>query len=146
MFLDLSSLDTSIGIGGLATSVGIGGFLGFLMGYAIKKILKIIIIVAGLLVGILYYLQYNGLITLDWSKLEAALGSAMTNVSGFDLSTPFLPGISNQIIDALSNSGIPLTGGFAANGYGEHSPGKYGLSSAFICEAVITFFTYNDVV
>jgi uncharacterized membrane protein (Fun14 family) len=58
MFLDLSSLATSIGIGGLATSVGIGGFLGFLMGYAIKKILKIIIIVAGLLVGILYYLQW----------------------------------------------------------------------------------------
>lgn len=114
MFLDLSSLATSIGIGGLATSVGIGGFMGFLMGYAIKKILKIIIIVAGLLVGILYYLQYNGLITLDWSKLEAALGSAMTNVSGLDFSTPFLPGVSNQIMDALSNSGIPLTGGFAA--------------------------------
>ena len=114
MFLDLSSLATSIGIGGLATSVGIGGFLGFLMGYAIKKILKIIIIVAGLLVGILYYLQYNGLITLDWSKLEAALGSAMSDVSGLDLSTPFLPGISDQIMNAISNSGIPLTGGFAA--------------------------------
>jgi uncharacterized membrane protein (Fun14 family) len=114
MFLDLSSLATSIGLGGLATSVGIGGFLGFLMGYAIKKILKIIIIVAGLLVGILYYLQYNGLITLDWSKLEAAIGSAMTNVSGLDLSTSFLPGISDQIMNALSNSGIPLTGGFAA--------------------------------
>jgi uncharacterized membrane protein (Fun14 family) len=114
MFLDLSSLATSIGIGGLATSVGIGGFLGFLMGYAIKKILKIIIIVAGLLVGILYYLQYNGLVSLDWSKLEAALGNAMTNFSGFNLSTPLLPGISDQILDALSNSGIPLTGGFAA--------------------------------
>lgn len=114
MFLDLSSLATSIGIGGLATSVGIGGFLGFLMGYAMKKILKIIIIVAGLLVGILYYLQYNGLVALDWSKLEAALGNAMTNFSGFNLSTPLLPGISDQILDALSNSGIPLTGGFAA--------------------------------
>jgi len=114
MILDLSSLATSIGIGGLATSVGIGGFLGFLMGYAIKKILKIIIIVAGLLVGILYYFQYNGLITFDWSKLEAAVGNAMANVSGFDLSTPFLPGISDQIMSAISNSGVPLTGGFAA--------------------------------
>lgn len=114
MFLDLSSLATSIGIGGLATSVGIGGFLGFLMGYAIKKILKIIIVVAGLLVGIMYYLQYNGLIALNWAKVEAALGSAMTNFNGFTLSTPFLPGISDQILDAISNSGIPLTGGFAA--------------------------------
>ena len=110
MFIDFSSIATSVGIGGLATSVGIGGFLGFLMGYAIKKILKIIIVVAGLLVGIMYYLQYNGLVALNWAKLEATLG----NVNGFSLSTPFLPGISDQILDAISNSGIPLTGGFAA--------------------------------
>lgn len=114
MFIDFSSIATSVGIGGLATSVGIGGFLGFLMGYAIKKILKIIIVVAGLLVGIMYYLQYDGLIALNWAKVETALGNAMTNFNGFSLSTPFLPGISDQILDAISNSGIPLTGGFAA--------------------------------
>ena len=114
MFIDFSSLATSIGIGGLATSIGIGGFLGFLMGYAIKKILKIIIVVAGLLVGIMYYLQYNGLIALNWAKVEATLGNAMTNFNGFSLNTPFFPGIGDQILDAISNSGIPLTGGFAA--------------------------------
>jgi uncharacterized membrane protein (Fun14 family) len=114
MFIDFSSLATSIGIGGLATSIGIGGFLGFLMGYAIKKILKIIIIVAGLLVGILYYFQYNGLIALNWAKVEETIGNLTTNLSGFDLNTPFFPGIGDQIMDAISNSGIPLTGGFAA--------------------------------
>lgn len=31
------------------------------------------------------------------------------------------------------------TGGFAANGYGEHSPGGYGVVSAFITETVLTF-------
>lgn len=30
-------------------------------------------------------------------------------------------------------------GTFAANGYGEHSPGGYDLKSAFLCEAVMTF-------
>lgn len=30
-------------------------------------------------------------------------------------------------------------GGFAANGYGEHSPGGYGLLSALITEVVMTF-------
>lgn len=114
MFIDISSIATSIGIGGLATSIGIGGFLGFLMGYAIKKILKIIIIVAGLLVGIMYYLQYNGILALNWAKVEATFGNAMTNLNGFSLNTPFFPGISDQILDAISNSGIPLTGGFAA--------------------------------
>jgi len=30
-------------------------------------------------------------------------------------------------------------GGLAANGYGEHSPGKYGLWSGFLAEVVLTF-------
>jgi aquaporin Z len=31
-------------------------------------------------------------------------------------------------------------GGFASNGYDEHSPGNYGLVSAFVAEAVLTMF------
>lgn len=30
--------------------------------------------------------------------------------------------------------------GFAANGYGDHSPGQYTLASAFLIEVVLTFF------
>ena len=30
-------------------------------------------------------------------------------------------------------------GGFASNGYGEHSPGGYGLVAALVCEVVMTF-------
>jgi aquaporin Z len=30
-------------------------------------------------------------------------------------------------------------GGFAANGYGEHSPGGYGLVAALVSEVVMTF-------
>ena len=30
--------------------------------------------------------------------------------------------------------------GFAANGFGEHSPGGYGLQAAIVCEVVLTFF------
>lgn len=41
---------------------------------------------------------------------------------------------------ATGNGGSPLNGGFAANGYGAHSPGKYALLSAFVCEVVMTFF------
>jgi aquaporin Z len=41
---------------------------------------------------------------------------------------------------ASGGPGFSLDGGFAANGYGAHSPGGYGLLSAFTCEAVMTFF------
>ena len=40
---------------------------------------------------------------------------------------------------ASGKAGFDLAGGFAANGYGEHSPGKYSLSSALVCEIVMTF-------
>ncbi|HEY5425841.1 MAG TPA: aquaporin Z [Candidatus Tumulicola sp.] len=37
-------------------------------------------------------------------------------------------------------AGFSGAGNFAANGYGEHSPGGYGLLSAFVAEVVLTFF------
>jgi len=40
---------------------------------------------------------------------------------------------------ASGKAGFDLAGGFAANGYGEHSPGKYSLTSALVCEIVMTF-------
>jgi len=33
-----------------------------------------------------------------------------------------------------------VASGFAANGYGDHSPGGYPMASAFLAEAVLTFF------
>ena len=40
---------------------------------------------------------------------------------------------------ASGTAGFDVQAGFAANGYGEHSPGKYSLGSALICEVVMTF-------
>jgi len=41
-------------------------------------------------------------------------------------------------IIVISSTGSQGIGGFAANGYGELSPGKFSMLSAFICEAVLT--------
>src|SRR5271163_2003841 len=61
-----------------------------------------------------------------------------------------IPYIVAQVIGAivaalvlwLIASGKPgwVAGGFAANGYGDLSPGKYSLGSCFISEVVMTFF------
>ena len=61
-----------------------------------------------------------------------------------------IPYIVAQVIGAivasailwLIASGKPgwVAGGFAANGYGDLSPGKYGLGSCFIDEVAMTFF------
>jgi aquaporin Z len=39
---------------------------------------------------------------------------------------------------ASGKAGFSTSGGFASNGYGEHSPGGYGLGAALICEVVMT--------
>src|SRR6478609_6080906 len=40
---------------------------------------------------------------------------------------------------ASGNADFSLAGGFASNGYGEHSPGKYALPAALVSEVVMTF-------
>jgi aquaporin Z len=51
-------------------------------------------------------------------------------------------GIAGAAVLYLIASGkadFSLAGGFAANGYGEHSPGKYTLIAALVTEVVMTF-------
>ncbi|MBP7050377.1 MAG: aquaporin Z [Phycisphaerae bacterium] len=40
---------------------------------------------------------------------------------------------------ASGKEGFSLSGGFASNGYAEHSPGGYSLTAAFVAEVVLTF-------
>ena len=40
---------------------------------------------------------------------------------------------------ASGQAGFTLSAGFAANGYGDHSPGKYSLAAALVTEVVMTF-------
>ncbi len=61
-----------------------------------------------------------------------------------------IPYVVVQVIAAIAAaavlwviaSGQPgwIPGRFAANGYGDLSPGKYGLGACFVCEVVMTFF------
>jgi len=61
-----------------------------------------------------------------------------------------LPYIVAQVLGAVAGAGVlyviasgrvgfDLTGGFASNGYGAHSPGGYSAEAAFVAEAVLTF-------
>ena len=54
-----------------------------------------------------------------------------------------LGGVAGAAILYLIASGAPdftLAGGFASNGYGDHSPGHYGFLACAVCEVVMTFF------
>ena len=46
-----------------------------------------------------------------------------------------LPARRSSIVIASGKAGFESTRGFAANGYGEHSPGGYSLSPALVCRS-----------
>lgn len=72
-------------------------------------------------------------------------------VAGRFPAAQLLPYIASQVLGGLvaggvlyliasGQAGFDLMGGFASNGYGEHSPGGYSLVAAAICEIVMTAF------
>ena len=72
-------------------------------------------------------------------------------VGGRFKSSELLPYIVVQVLGAVAGAwilsiiaggqaGFTTADGFAANGYGDHSPGKYAMLSGFVAEVVLTFF------
>ena len=50
-----------------------------------------------------------------------------------------IAGAAILYVIASGKPGFDLAGGFAANGYGDHSPGKYSLASSLVTEVTMTF-------
>ncbi|MDR2155057.1 MAG: aquaporin Z [Burkholderiaceae bacterium] len=81
--------------------------------------------------------------------LNPAVSVGLT-VAGRLPARDLLPYIIAQVIGAAVGAGVLYLiatgkpgfelGGFATNGYGEHSPGGYSMTAAFVCEVVLTFF------
>jgi uncharacterized membrane protein (Fun14 family) len=86
-------------------SIGSGFFTGIMVGYFVKKIIKILVFVGGGLLGLLLYLQQQEIISVNIEKLESSSTFIVTNfASSFD---------SNIHIND-TNFGIPLAGGISA--------------------------------
>jgi uncharacterized membrane protein (Fun14 family) len=88
--------------------VGGGFFGGLLFGYAIKKVVKLLAVIAGLIIAGLAYLEYQQIASLDWNRIEVLASETLGNVTA-QIS-------NNQEVTslAMSNFGIPLTGSMSA--------------------------------
>jgi uncharacterized membrane protein (Fun14 family) len=90
----------------IVTSIGGGFFIGIMLGYFVKKVLIILMFVAGGIVGLLLYLQQTQIISVNMENLENSSTTILTSLaSTFDKMT--------QVGD-FTSIGIPLTASIAA--------------------------------
>src|SRR5918997_3589164 len=62
------------------SAIGGGFFGGLLLGFALKKVVKLIAIVVGLFIAGLAYLQYQQVASIDWNRIEALAAEALGNM------------------------------------------------------------------
>lgn len=100
-------------LGFVAASAVSGGLAGFLIGYAIKKAIKVILTIFGLFLAGLAYLNYQGLVSVNWNEMGSISNSALIELS--NSTQQYVPAaIDNQVMPTLVNFGLPLGGSFAA--------------------------------
>jgi uncharacterized membrane protein (Fun14 family) len=92
----------------ISATIGGGFFGGLLLGYAIKKVVKLIAVIAGLFIAGLAYLQYQQIAAFDWNRMEVMASIALGDI------TTYLSNSQDAAALAMSNLGIPLTGSMSA--------------------------------
>jgi len=117
------------------STIGFGGIVGFLIGFTLKRIMKILAVIAGVFFAALLYLESQHIVNVNWDKLQTisnsvlstittatttnatsttggsgmgAIQSILGNNSTAAAATAILP-----ITSTLANLGIPLTGSTA---------------------------------
>jgi uncharacterized membrane protein (Fun14 family) len=95
-----------------AGTVGGGFLVGFITGYAVKKVIKLAAIIFGLFIAALAYLEYQRILNVDWHEVQAIsqngidwVADALTHVSSS-------MGASHPV--TLSNIGISLVSSVSA--------------------------------
>jgi uncharacterized membrane protein (Fun14 family) len=94
----------------LLSTIGFGGIVGFLIGFMLKKVMKILAITAGALFAVLLYLQSQDILNINWDKLQNTSQGIVSAITAALTTTTTAGG-------SISIPGIPLTSGSAAVGF-----------------------------
>jgi uncharacterized membrane protein (Fun14 family) len=102
---------------GLGLEVGGGGVLGFLTGYAAKKVVKIVAVLIGAQLALFKFLETRGVLEVNWERLYTGAGNATTaaanaTVGGNETSAQTNGSLFNSVLSA-----IPIGGGFAVGAF-----------------------------
>ena len=115
------------------STIGFGGIAGFLIGFALKRIMKILAVIAGVFFAALLYLESQHIVNVNWDKLQIISNSILSTIETATNTTATTTGggvgpiqaiLSNNsttaaathilpITSTMANLGIPLTGSTA---------------------------------
>jgi len=87
----------------LLATIGIAGIIGYAVGYALKKVFKLALIVLGIFLLGIFYFEYVGIIEIHYDKLLSWAESIVNAAMGYSSA------IYNNVV-----ASIPTTAGFAA--------------------------------
>ena len=105
--------------GSATATLGGGFFVGILIGYALKKVIKIVAVIVGLFLAGLAYLQYHQIANINWNKLQTVSEDAITTLSNaIIIQIPSISSCSSVEAHATTTASslamtifcIPLTG------------------------------------
>jgi uncharacterized membrane protein (Fun14 family) len=129
------TVETATSFMPLLSTIGFGGIAGFLVGFALKRIMKILAVIAGVFFAALLYLESQHIVNVNWDKLQIISNSVLStittatttnatlttggglgpiqailgnNSTGSAAASAILP-----ITTTMTNLGIPLTGSTA---------------------------------
>jgi uncharacterized membrane protein (Fun14 family) len=115
----LDSILASAADSPLLTTVGFGTLVGFLIGIAVKKLFKILAVIAGAFLAMLMYLEQQEIVNINWDKLNVAFNGVLSTFTHITNSTSGVGGSHTTAAASLlpttimTNLGIPLTGSAA---------------------------------
>jgi uncharacterized membrane protein (Fun14 family) len=102
--------------GSTAATLGGGFFVGILIGYAVKKVIKLLAVIVGLFLAGLAYLQYHQIANINWNKLQQMSEGTITTLANVITQIPGVSVDSHAATAslAMTSFGIPLTGSMSA--------------------------------
>jgi uncharacterized membrane protein (Fun14 family) len=104
--------------GPTAATLGGGFFVGIIIGYALKKVIKMVAVIVGLFLAGLAYLQYHQIANINWNKLQTVSEGTITTLSNAIIQIQSSGDSSHAAATvsslAMTSFGIPLAGSMSA--------------------------------
>jgi uncharacterized membrane protein (Fun14 family) len=127
------TVETATSFMPLLSTIGFGGIVGFLIGFTLKRIMKILAVIAGVFFAALMYLESQHIVNVNWDKLQTLSNSILSTITTTTTNATTTTGggvgpiqaiLGNNstasaaasilpITSTMANLGIPLTGSTA---------------------------------